>query len=204
MEIDEFLYKYVGTTQSEGSFRLNDLKAHAGADKKSGIAVTDTGSGKVYLIFTKGEAQGAVEIDRNGILIGDKAVFHLKGGEIFSFHPVDQSVIEQFVLCCRIFDQSHLTRNLSPNIPVIERRNEGMGSFGVRIVKDNVPQTGIHVSVRKQGRVVGSDVTTQDGRAYFKILFGEYDVVVMDRERKIRIFPVKVHSGGREETIDLK
>ena len=88
-------------------------------------------------------------------------------------------------------------------MPTIERRNEGTGSFTVIILKGKVPQSGIHVSIRKQGRVIGSDVTTQEGKAYFKVIFGEYDCVVMDRDRKIRIFPVTVRSGGREETIEL-
>ncbi len=203
MEISEFLNEQVNATTSEYSSKLNDLKKFAVEGKKSGIGVADIGRGKIYLLFKKGEPEGAVEIEKNGILLGDKAVYLLKGSETFSFHPVDKDVIEAYILLCRIFDRSHLTSNMSMSMPTIERRNEGTGAFTVKIVKGRVPQPGIHVSLRKQGRVIGSDVTTPEGKSYFKVLFGEYDCVVMDRDRRIRIFPVSIHSGGREETIEL-
>jgi len=203
MEISEFLNEQVNATISESSSKLNDLKKFADEGKKSGIGVADIGIGKLYLLFTKGEPEGAVEIEKNGILLGDKAIYLLKGSETFSFHPVSQDVIEEYILLCRISDQSHLTSNMSVAMPTIERRYEGTGSFTVKIVKIQVPQPGVHVSIRKQGRVIGSDVTTNEGKAYFKVLFGEYDCVVMDRDRKIRIFPVTVRSGGIEETIEL-
>jgi len=204
MELDEFLASCIKTRISEGPFSMNELKKFSIEEKKSGVAVAVIGQGTVYLLFVSGEPQGAVEIDRTGMLIGDKAVYLLKGNETFSFYRVEREIIEQWVLTCRIFDKSHLNSNLSPNIPIIERKNEGMGSFGIRVLKDNAPQSGLHVSVRKQGRVLGSDVTTGEGKAYFKLLFGDYDVVIMDREKKIQIFPVKVHSAGSEETISLK
>ncbi len=203
MEINEFLNEQMNATTSEYSSKLNDLKKYATNGNKSGIGVADIGFGMLYLLFKKGEPEGAVEIEKNGILLGDKAIYLLKGTEVFSFHPVDQEVIGSYIFLCRIFDRSHLTSNMSMAMPTIERRNEGTGAFTVIILKGKVPQSGIHVSIRKQGRVIGSDVTTPEGKAYFKVLFGEYDCVVMDRDRKIRIFPVAVRSGGREETIEL-
>ena len=203
MEISEFLNEQMNATTSEYSSKLNELKKFAVEGQKSGIGVADIGIGKLYLLFTKGEPEGAVEIEKNGTLLGDKAIYLLKGSETFSFHPVSQDVIEEYILLCRISDQSHLTSNMSVGMPTIERRYEGTGAFTVKIIKGLAPQSGIHVSIRKQGRVIGSDVTTPEGKAYFKVLFGEYDCVVMDRDRKIRIFPVTVRSGGREETIEI-
>lgn len=204
MEIDEFLDECIGARIPEGTFRLSDLRKFAIEEKKSGIAVAEIERGTIYLLFAGGEAEGAVEIDRSGMLMGDKAVFLLKGNEVFSFYNVEREIMERWILTCRIFDKSHLSSSLSAYIPAIERKNEGMGSFGIRVVKDTVPQAGLHVSIRKQGRVIGSDVTTGEGRAYFKVLFGEYDIVVMDKEKKIQIFHVKVHSSGREEIITIR
>ncbi|HVP95018.1 MAG TPA: hypothetical protein VMS89_07600 [Methanoregulaceae archaeon] len=204
MELDEFLQSCIKARTSEGSYRMNDLKKFAAGEKISGVAVAVTERGTVYLLFSSGEPQGAVEIDKTGILIGDKAVFLLKGNEIFSFYLVEPELIDRWILTCRIFDRSHLNSTLSPNIPVIERKNEGMGSFAIQVLKDNSPQSGLHVSIRKQGRVIGSDVTTGEGKAYFKLLFGDYDIVIMDKDKKMQVFRVKVHSGGREETISLR
>lgn len=204
MELDEFLSSCIKARISMGSFRMNDLKKFVMEDKKSGVAVAVIEKGTVYLLFMEGEPEGAVEIDKTGMLIGDKAVYLLKGSETFSFYKVKRELIDRWVLTCRIFDKSHLNSNLSPNIPIIERKNEGIGSFCIRVMKDGIPQTGLHVSVRKQGRVIGSDVTTGEGKGYFKLLFGDYDVVIMDKEKKIQIFPVQIHSGGQEETILLK
>ena len=204
MELDEFISSSIKARIAEGPFGMNDLKTFVMDEKKSGIAVAVIERGVVYILFVSGEPQGAVEIDKTGMLIGDKAVFLLKGNEMFSFYRAERETVEQWVLTCRIFNKSHLNSNLSPNIPIIERKNEGMGSFAIRVIKDDIPQSGLHVSIRKQGRVLGSDVTTGEGKAYFKVLFGDYDIVVMDREKKIQIFRVKVHSGGREENISLK
>lgn len=102
MEISEFLNEQVNATTSEYSSKLNDLKKFAVEGKKSGIGVADIGRGKIYLLFKKGEPEGAVEIEKNGILLGDKAVYLLKGSETFSFHPVDKDVIEAYILLCRI------------------------------------------------------------------------------------------------------
>jgi hypothetical protein len=203
MEIGEFLRNSITTTVSTGTFRLNELKKFAMAERKSGIAVAEIEKGTIYLLFASGEPRGAVEIDKSGTLMGDKALFLLKGGEAFSFHQIDREHVEFWIQTCRIFDQSHLNSNLSANIPIIERKNEGLGSFAIKVMKDNIPQGGLHVSIRKKGRVLGSGVTTPEGKSYFKVLFGEYDIVIMDRERKIKTFPVIVHSGGREETINL-
>ena len=81
MEIDEFLKTSITTTVSRGTFRLNDLeKICNGRDK----TVADVENGTVFLLFSSGEPRGAVEIERNGILMGDKAVPLLRGEK--SFH----------------------------------------------------------------------------------------------------------------------
>ena len=90
MEINEFLNEQMNATTSEYSSKLNDLKKYVTDGKKSGIGVADIGFGKLYLLFKKGEPEGAVEIEKNGILLGDKAIYLLKGNEVFSFHPVER------------------------------------------------------------------------------------------------------------------
>ena len=140
--MEEFISSNIKERIAEGPFGMNDLKTFVMDEKKSGIAVAVIERGTVYILFVSGEPQGAVEIDKTGMLIGDKAVFLLKGNEMFSFYRADREVVEQRVLTCRIFNKSHLNSNLSPNIPIIERKNEGMGSFGIRVMKDNIPQPG--------------------------------------------------------------
>jgi len=203
MEINEFLELQVNTTTGKGPLKFGELREFTARGLQNGVAVAPIGKGRIYLLFRKGEPEGAVMLDEHGILVGDKAVFLLKGGESFEFHTADPEAIDLYILSCRIFDKSHMTHNISRALPTIERKNEGTGAFVIRILRGQVPQAGLHVSMRTQGRVVGSDVTTPEGKAYFKVLFGDYDCVVMDRERKIRVFPVKVHTKGSEVTVDI-
>jgi hypothetical protein len=52
--------------------------------------------------------------------------------------------------------------------------------------------------------VAGSDVTTKEGKAYFKILFGTYDCAILDRDHRIRTFPFEFKQAGYEYRIDLE
>jgi len=64
-----------------------------------------------------------------------------------------------------------------------------MGVFTLSVEKDHVPQNGIRVLIRKDGKIVGSDIT-HDGKVSFKVLHREYDCIVQGRNQVITTFHV--------------
>ena len=122
---------------------------------------------------------------------------------MFEFFTIDPEDIDGVVLGCRIFQKGHIKKTMMPNIPRIINRNEGMGQFIMTVHSSGVPQSGIHVSLRRRGQIVGSDVTTGEGKAYFKILFGSYSCAILDRDHKIRTFQFEFNRSGYELRVDL-
>lgn len=204
MEIVKFLSEYVTRTTSEGPFNLGELLIFAEKGWKYGIGMSTVGDVSIFVIFVHGEPQGAVEIDPRGALFGDKAVLLIRGNEQYRFFAVDTDTIEQIVLGCRVFDRSHISRHLTPVIPHIVKRSEGVGPLSITITRRGTPVPGLHITIRKKGQVVGDCVTTGDGKALFKLLFGVYECVIMDHDYRIRTFPLEFTSSGSEKRIELE
>lgn len=203
MEIVSFIRDNTRKGQGRGAFHLSDLIRTAEKRQESGIGVTETGGVTISVLFFHGEPDGAVAIDDKGTLFGDKAVILLKGNEVFEFFPVAPEEIEQAILGCRIFQKGHIKKTMMPNIPQIARRAEGVGQLIITVTEEGRPLPGIHVSLRRRGQVLGSDVTTTEGMAYFKVLFGTYDCAILDREHRIRTYKFEFSRSGSVCRIDL-
>ncbi len=203
--ISEFIKAIVETTPSEGFFRLPQLMTFCTSESASGIGISREKDGsEIFLLFIAGEPQGAVFNDKVGTLCGDIAVFRLRGTELFSFHPVDPAKVEECALGCRVYDRSHLKGNPPVEIPHLSRREAGgIGILAITVLKRSVPQAGLHVSIRKDGQIVGSDITAATGKASFRLLFGEYECVIMDRDHTLRQYPVTFGSPEILYAIDL-
>jgi hypothetical protein len=173
-----------------GTFPLPELLRFTGEMKLSGLAVMRDNERAIYLAVIAGEPEGAVYADENGELYGDKAIVRLTGKEQYALHDTGEDLARALVMGCRIFEKSHLKMNLSSTIPEFGRRSDGIGVLVLTVSHNAEPQNGYRVSVRKDGRIVGSDVTTEDGSVRFRLMYGEYDCIVQDRAGSI--FPSRV------------
>ncbi len=206
MDIGEFLKAIAGAGQDTGSFRLPQLMTYCSSESASGVGISRDKEGReFFLLFIAGEPQGAVLNDKAGTLCGDTAVLHLHGTELFSFHPVDPARVEEFAIGCRVYERSHLKGNPTGEIPYLSRRERaGIGILTVTVLRRNAPLAGLHVSIRKTGQLVGTDITAPTGKASFRLLFGRYDCVIMDRDHSIRHYPISFERDDTSLAFDLE
>jgi hypothetical protein len=165
--------------------------------------VAKEGDHENYLAFIDGEAEGAIYIDATGSLYSDKAVMMIKGHEKFELYNVKPDVVDAVVMGSRIFEKTHLRKSSPSLIQEIGKKSEGIGVLRLIILKDNVPQNGVSVSVRSQGKILGSDITTDEGDVSFKLTHGKYECIVMDRAQTLTTFFIKFDDSTSKITLDL-
>ena len=83
-------------------------------------------------------------------------------------------------------------KSITDVLPEIGRKSQGMGVLSLAVQRDREPQNGLRVSIRSDGEIVGSDITTGDGSVGFRVLYGEYDCIVQDRNQHDHLVPYHV------------
>ena len=189
--------KYVGI------FTLHELFKFASLRRSNGIAVAKENDHENYLAFMEGEAEGCIYIDETGSLYSDKAVMMISGHEKFEFYDVKPDVVDAVVMGSRIFEKMHLRKSLPSLIPEIGKKSEGIGVLKLTIQKDQIPQNGVSVSVRSEGKILGSDITTEEGYVNFKLTHGKYECTVMDRSQTLTTFHIKFDESNSKIVLDL-
>ena len=188
MKIKDLIENILKGSQYLGTFTLPELFSFAKSGSVSGIAVAKEGGKELYLAMISGEPECAIYIDEKGELYSDKAVMMVTGHEKFVLCEVKPDIVEAVVMGCRIFEKSHLRKSINYVLPEIGRKSEGIGVLTLVVQRDREPQNGVRVSIRREGKIVGSDVTTEDGSVGFKVLYGDYDCIVQDRNQMITSF----------------
>jgi hypothetical protein len=191
MKIQELLEKILKGSQYLGTFDLLELLQHASARSINGLAVAKGDGRDLYLAFIAGEAEGAIYTDEKGVLFGDNAVLMIQPKEKFVLTENRPDVVEEIVMGSRIFDKNRLKKSISYDIPEIGGPIGGMGVLSITVKKEGVPQNGIRVSIRKDGRILGSDITTSDGTVRFRIAFGVYDCIVQDKAQMVTKYRIE-------------
>jgi hypothetical protein len=203
MKIQDMIDTILKGSQPLGSFPLPELFRFAKKGMVNGIAVSRENEKQQYLAVLAGEAEGAIFIDDKGTLYGDKAVMLITGTESFTLYDVNPELVEAVVAGCRIFEKSHLKTGNNYEIPEFGKKSTGMGVFTLTVQRNDEPQNGVRVSLRKDGKVVGSDVTTQDGSVGFKLAHGKYDVIVQDRNQQLTTFHVQFEESRPHKLLQL-
>jgi len=191
MKIQELIGTILAGAREHGSFRLAELLTFASSKGMDGIAVAREGEREFDLAFIDGEPEGAILVDEKGILYGDKAVMLLSGNEVFRMYDVKRDLVEAVVMGCRILEKGHLRKTDMTVVPEIGRKSDGLGILTIVTARNNVPQNGIRVSIRKDGQMICSDVTTEDGSVGFRLLHDKYDCIIRDRAGAITTFHIK-------------
>jgi hypothetical protein len=203
MKIQDMIDKILTGSQPLGTFLHPELFRFAAKGSVNGIAVSTENEKQQYLAFLAGEAEGAIFIDDKGTLYGDKAVMLITGVESFTLYDVNPELVDAVVAGSRIFEKSHLKKANNYDIPEFGKKSAGLGVLTLMIQLKDEPQNGVRVSIRKDGRVVGSDVTTQDGSVAFKLMHGKYDVIVQDRNQQLTTFHVRFEDSGSPRILQL-
>jgi len=191
MKINELLENILKGSQYLGTFELLELMQYASVRGINGIAIAKSDERNLYLAFIAGEAEGAIYIDEKGVLFGDKAVLMIQQKEKFVLTENKPDVVEELVMGSRIFDKNRLKKSISYNIPEIGGPSGGIGVLSITVRREGVPQNGVRVSIRKDGRILGSDITTSDGTVRFRIAFGVYDCIIQDKAQVITKYRIE-------------
>ena len=203
MKIRDMLQTIIAKAASRGTFATQDLIRQARAGSVTGIAMAGEDGKELYLALVGGEADGAIYIDDKGELYGDKAAMLIRGNEQFTLYEVDREIIDAVVMGCRVFDKTHLRANTASDIPEFGTRSSGIGNLSLVITQNGEAQNGIRVSIRKDGKIVGSDFTTNDGSVGFRVMHGNYDCVLQDRNGMITTRRVKFDTANQKIILEL-
>jgi hypothetical protein len=201
--IHELLENIVKGSNYVGIFTQNELFQFASLKRSNGIAVAKENDKENYLAFMDGEAEGAIYIDETGSLYSDKAVMMISGDEKFEFYDVKPDVVDAVVMGSRIFEKMHLRKSVPSVIPEFGKKSEGMGVLNLTVQKDKIPQNGISVSIRSEGKILGSDITIPDGTVSFKLAYGRYECTVMTRAQTLTTFHINFNASNSKILLDL-
>jgi hypothetical protein len=186
-----------------GTFAVPEIFRFAKSGNINGIAVSKDEDRELYLVIVDGESEGAIIIDEKGELFGDNAIRRITGKESFSLFDVKKDLVDAIVMGCRIFDKSHLRTTTNYEIPEFGTKSSGLGQLTLVIRRSHEPENGLRVSIRKDGKIVGSDVTTNDGSVGFRVMHGNYDCIVQDRNQMITTFHIKFNETNPKIILDL-
>jgi hypothetical protein len=202
MKTREMIQTLLKGSASLGTFAAPELFRSAKAGRVNGIAASKAEEKELYLIILDGEPEGAIFIDDKGELFGDNAVRCMKGSETFSLTEIRKDFVDALVMGCRVFEKSPM-RITNYEIPEFGTKSSGLGQLILVIRRSNEPENGIRVSIRKDGKIVGSDVTTNDGSVGFRVMFGKYDCITQDRNQMITTFPITFSESNPKIILDL-
>ncbi len=188
----------------EGIYLYSDLLRTVRDKKFHGVGVSETIGKKTYILFLEGEPEGAILSDTKGELYGDKAVYFIRGEDQFTLYPLNPAMLEKIVFGCRIYDKSHFTETYSLGLPEIGKKAEGIGRLIIAVKNEGIPAPGIVVKMRKNGQIVGNDVTNKKGIVIFRLLYGLYEVLLVRTEQNIDVYEFSFVPEYNEKPLDLE
>ena len=181
-----------------------DLLQAAREQRFDGAGVCGVPGSKAYILFIDGEPEGAILLDSKGELYGDKAVYLIRGTGKFSRYPLGRGMVERLVFGCRIHNKSHFGGQTSLEIPEFGKKAEGIGRLILAISKGGTPLRNLPLRIRKDGQVVAHDITDSKGMASFRLLFGKYEVLVVNQESSIDVFNFSFIPELQDRPLDLE
>jgi hypothetical protein len=203
MKIQDLIGNVIKNSKNLGSRELPELLKFAGKNLVTGIAIAKEPERELYLAFINGDPEGAIYIDEKGTLYGDKAVMMLTDRENYILYEVSADIVDTIIMGCRIFEKSHLRKSIPTLVPEVGRKNIALGVLTIIVKHGEGRQNGFRVSVRKDGKIVGSDVTTDDGTVSFKLLHGMYECILQDRNQVVTTRRLTFDSTHNVITLDV-
>ncbi len=200
--VSDLLNKVIENSKYEGVFEFTEILNHAKTAGTSGIAVYENVRKNYILIFVKGEVNGAILIDEKGVLFGDKVLYLLEKSGIYKLYSTSDRIAESIVARCRIYDKSHIYPLFSRELPLIGTINRKIrGKLRILIKSGDQYLQGMKVTIKRGKQVITTGFTTTDGSVSFKILNGNYDCIVKNREKQSKTF--KIDFSGRESEVEI-
>jgi hypothetical protein len=202
MKITELIGNILKDAHDLGTYDLQSLLQVSSARRINGIAVARWDGQELYIAILSGEPEGAIYVDEKGVLFGDKAALMASGNESFALMEVGEDTVETLVMSSRIFDKNRLKKGISHAVHEIRLTGGGIGNLSITVSKDGVPQNGIRVSIRKEGKILASDTTAIGGTAGFRLEYGDYDCILQDKA--LLVTKYRIDFNESHQSMDLK
>lgn len=199
MEITQELEKILKNSEYVGEYSYNNMLRYIYDNNLSAIILSENDETGLLLISESGEIEGAVFIDKLGILYGDKALYKLDKSLNFRVFVIGEKLASSVISRSRIYKNSILNEHMD------ESAVPHMGNFGIKTSKvviyvnlnDN-PAEGAKVIMKKKGRASYSHaITPSSGMAAFVIPRGDYICTVMIKDHTD--FKTKLSISGPDE-----
>jgi hypothetical protein len=203
MDLQELLENILKGSKYLGTFSLAEMLTFTASRHLNAIAVAKEGNCKYYLAILNGEPEGALYVDADGALFGDKAVVHIRAGRNYVLCDVKPDIIDALVMGCRIFEKGHLRKNITYMVPEIGKKSQGIGVVSLIVRREKIPLNGVRVSIRKDGKIVGSDTTTGEGEVSFRVMHGDYTCLVQERSQTVTHFQITFDESHPSHILDL-
>lgn len=203
MELRELLENILKGSKYLGTFSLQEMLTFASSRHLNAIAVAKDAKREYYLAFLNGEPEGAIYMDADGELFGDNAVVRIRAGRNYVLCDVKEDIIDALVMGCRIFEKGHIRKNITYTMPEIGKKSEGIGVVTISVRREKQPLNGVRVSLRKDGKIVGSDITTGNGEVSFRVMRGDYTCIVQERTQTVTHFQITFDETHTSHVLDL-
>jgi len=203
MKPREMLEKILKGSNYLGTFSLPEVLTFAAFRHLNAIAAAKDGDREYYLAVLNGEPEGAIYVDADGTLFGDNAVVRMRADLNYLISEVKPDIIDALVMGCRIFEKGHIRKNMSSPVPEIGEKSRGYGIISLSVLREKIPQNGVRVSIRKDGKIVGSDITTGNGEVSFRVMYGTYTCLVQDRSRTVTHFQIRFDESHPSHILDI-
>ena len=109
----------------------------------------------------------------------------------FALHAVKAEIVTPLVMGCRLFEKSLIKTHTVNQIPRVGVTSTGIGVLTLTLMHGNAPWNGVRVSIRKDGLMVGSDITTGTGSCGFRLMYGDYTCIVEDQLHSVKLFNIR-------------
>lgn len=180
-----------------------EISAAVSRENFSGIAVARGRESEDYLLVVRGSPAGALRFNEEGERYGDTAVLLFDPNGRFTLYPLDPGAVEIHAMRCRIYRPEVLGKGAPRDLPEFGKKAAGMGTLTIGIRISGVPANGVRVSVRKSGKIVGSDTTLGTGEVSFRVGYGEYDCVVQPQGREVRTMRISFQPGSGSLILEI-
>ena len=200
----EIIESLVREVTPDGVFRYSDLLPAACDMHCDGAAICSGVRKKNYILFLEGKPEGAVLADGKGELYGDKAIYLIEPNDQFTLYRLIPTLVERIILTCRIYDKSHFICHQSLAPVEFGKKAEGVGRAVIALKKDGVPFPGLSVRIRKDGQIVANDISNANGVVSFRLLYGNYEVLIVRSENNIDIFDFSFIPDLQGRQLDLE
>ncbi|MEN6610236.1 MAG: hypothetical protein ABFC24_05290 [Methanoregulaceae archaeon] len=203
MKIRDALILAIRDSAPSGTCDPAEFAAGASRENFSGIAVAKGRESEDYLLVVRGIPAGALRFNEEGERYGDTAVLLFDPNGRFTLYPLEPDDVEGHAMRCRIYRPEVLNKGAPHDLPEFGKKAAGMGTLTIGIRSAGAPVRGVRVSIRKSGKIVGSDVTLGNGEVSFRIGYGEYDCVVQPSGQEPRTVRISFLAGSPNRILEI-